>query len=184
MKIKAIAVDKLKPDPNNPREHSERSIAAIAASLKQFGQQKPLVITADNTVLAGNGTLSAAKTLGWPTVMCQITDLSPEAAKAYRVADNRIGELSNWNQNALAVELKAMESFEASLIEAVGYTTIEASRIIARAGVATIADASVTQEDVDAAAELLANSIVQEAAADKIFVICPKCGEEFHIWWR
>jgi len=63
-------VDEPLPDPANVRKHNERNLTAIAASLRRFGQQKPIIIDGDNIVRAGNGTLAAAKKLGWQTIKC------------------------------------------------------------------------------------------------------------------
>jgi ParB-like chromosome segregation protein Spo0J len=62
-----IAIADLSLDPNNARKHSQRNLDAIAASLKQFGQRKPIVVHR-GVVLAGNGTVEAAKTLGWTEI--------------------------------------------------------------------------------------------------------------------
>ena len=60
MQVQPMPVNELVNDPNNARTHDERNLDAIRASLERFGQQKPIVINADNTVVAGNGTLAAA----------------------------------------------------------------------------------------------------------------------------
>ena len=65
MKLEHVDIKTLKPDPGNARRHDKRNLQAIADSLNQFGQRKPIVVTADGIVLAGNGTLEAAKLLGW-----------------------------------------------------------------------------------------------------------------------
>jgi ParB-like chromosome segregation protein Spo0J len=52
----------------NARKHSDENLSAIASSLKEFGQRKPIVITFDNVIVAGNGTVEAAKFLGWSDV--------------------------------------------------------------------------------------------------------------------
>lgn len=55
-------------DPANARKHSDKNLAAIKASLTRFGQQKPIVIDSSGVVRAGNGTLAAAKALGWAEI--------------------------------------------------------------------------------------------------------------------
>ena len=65
MEVTRRLITDLSFDPRNARTHSQKNIDAICASLTKFGQRKPIVITADNFVLAGNGTLEAAKSLKW-----------------------------------------------------------------------------------------------------------------------
>ena len=71
LKVEAVSLKRLTPDPENARIHSERNIEAIARSLDRFGQRKPLVIQQKGRSLiirAGNGTYEAAKRLGWETL--------------------------------------------------------------------------------------------------------------------
>ena len=63
-----VSIKDLILDPSNARKHSAKNIEAIKGSLAKFGQQKPIVISKDNIVLAGNGTLEAAKALGWDDI--------------------------------------------------------------------------------------------------------------------
>jgi site-specific DNA-methyltransferase (adenine-specific) len=97
----AMNVDQLREDPANARKHPKKNIEALKHSLGTFGMQKPLVVLADGTVIAGNGQLRAAKALGWeqvPVVVFQ--DLAK--AKAYAIADNRTAELAEWDDDILA----------------------------------------------------------------------------------
>ena len=71
MKLEAISIESLSLDPSNVRKHSRRNLDAIKASLRKFGQQKPIVVDAKCIVLAGNGTLTAAKELGWTEVVAR-----------------------------------------------------------------------------------------------------------------
>ncbi len=85
-------------DPKNARKHDDRNIKAIAASLEAFGQQKPIVAIKDGTVIAGNGTLRAALSLGWDKLAVAFFDSKDIAkAKAYAIADNRSAELAEWD---------------------------------------------------------------------------------------
>jgi len=107
-----VAIDSLKPMPKNTRKHSERNIAVIAESLRRWGQQKNIVVTQDNIVLAGNGTIEAAKKLGWDTIDIKRSDLKGSDAKAYSATDNRSAELAEYdddNLHELLEELKAEE---------------------------------------------------------------------------
>lgn len=107
MIIETWLIKNLQADPNNARTHDKRNIDAIAASLEQFGQRKPIVITAEGVVLAGNGTMTAAKQLGWKELQVSVTpeDWDYATAKAYALADNRTAELAEWDQSVLASQL-------------------------------------------------------------------------------
>jgi len=100
----------LREDPGNARLHDDRNLDAIARSLELFGQQKPIVVMDDGTVIAGNGTLRAAKGLGWKTIACVVTQLDKRAAAAFAVADNRTAELATWNPEVLIATLKELDT--------------------------------------------------------------------------
>lgn len=98
----AVRIDSLTPDPHNARLHGDRNLRAIRASLERFGQRKPIVVRKEGrTVVAGNGLLAAAKSLGWTEVAALILDDDELTAKAYAVADNRTAELSEWDVDVL-----------------------------------------------------------------------------------
>ena len=105
MNIETIEITALHPDPANARRHGQRNMDAITSSLARFGQQKPIVIDANNVIRAGNGTLAAAKSLGWSTVQCVRTDLIGVEATAFAITDNRTAELAEWDPDILAAAL-------------------------------------------------------------------------------
>jgi DNA modification methylase len=96
-----VAIDTLMLDPANVRQHPERSIEAIKGSLARFGQQKPIVIDAAGLVIAGNGTLEAARRLGWTHIAAARSGLAGVERAAFAIADNRTAELSEWDDEAL-----------------------------------------------------------------------------------
>lgn len=104
--LKSIArpIQWFKPDTKNARKHSSRNIKAIADSLRMFGQHKPVVALEDGTVIAGNGTLEAAKSLGMPELACVVFSDS-DKARAFAIADNRTAELAEWDDAALRASL-------------------------------------------------------------------------------
>lgn len=111
MKIETVPISSLILDPENARKHSKRNLEAIAGSLSTFGQRRPLVVW-DGIVIAGNGTLEAAKSLGWDKI--EITRVPPdwthEQARAYALADNRTAELADWDHEILADQLIELDS--------------------------------------------------------------------------
>jgi len=104
MNIETVNITDLKQDPNNARTHDKKNLDAIAYSLNTFGQRKPIVVSQNNVVIAGNGTLTAAKQLGWTeiTVAKIPADWDDNQIKAYALADNRSAELADWDKNILA----------------------------------------------------------------------------------
>ena len=98
MILETVACDTLSLDPANVRKHSAKNLDAIKASLRRFGQQKPIVVDAKGIVLAGNGTLTAAKALGWKEIQIVRTDLAGVQATAFGIADNRSAELAEWDE--------------------------------------------------------------------------------------
>ena len=112
MKIETWKVANLLPDPQNARKHDQRNLDAIKTSLDKFGQRKPIVITPEGVVLAGNGTLEAAKALGWSEITVALTpaDWDYATAKAYALADNRSAELAEWDQSILASQLIELQT--------------------------------------------------------------------------
>ena len=101
-------IDFFRFDPCNVRAHDQRSIDAIAASLTKFGQMKPIVCLGDGTVIAGNGTLAAARQLGVGRLAAVVFRGTREEAQAFAIADNRTAELSFWDDEALAGQLAAL----------------------------------------------------------------------------
>jgi ParB-like chromosome segregation protein Spo0J len=99
MNFETISVAELSLDPSNVRKHSRRNLDAIKASLRKFGQQKPIVVDAKGIVLAGNGTLTAAQELGWTEIQIVRTELAGVEATAFAIADNRTAELAEWDDN-------------------------------------------------------------------------------------
>ena len=111
MKIETLKTGALTLDPNNARKHSGESIEAVADSLRLFGLQKPIVVDSENRVIAGNGTLRAALSLGWESIQAVRVpaDWSPEMITAFAIADNRTAELSEWNKEVLAEQVLNLE---------------------------------------------------------------------------
>jgi DNA modification methylase len=119
MKLETVGIETLSPDPANVRKHGQRNMDAIKASLRRFGQQKPIVVDAKGIVLAGNGTLAAARELGWREIQIVRTELTGSQATAFGIADNRSAELAEWDEKLADVlaSLKA-EDFP---IEEIGF---------------------------------------------------------------
>tara|TARA_R110000824_G_scaffold367453_3_gene556614 strand:+ start:2296 stop:2883 length:588 start_codon:yes stop_codon:yes gene_type:complete len=117
MQIKKHEIGKLDKDSANARKHDQRNLEAIKKSLEAFGQQKPIVIDKAGKVIAGNGTIEAAKELGWTEIEAVTSQLDQENAKGYAIADNRTAELADWDFAELAEQLKSLnETMDLSII--------------------------------------------------------------------
>jgi DNA modification methylase len=102
-------VEDLIPYANNARTHDDAQVTQIASSIKEFGFNNPILITADNSIIAGHGRLMAAKKLGIAEVPCIVLDhLTETQRKAYILADNRIAQNSGWDTTLLSVEFEAL----------------------------------------------------------------------------
>jgi DNA modification methylase len=112
LRIELITLSSLRLDPNNARRHDKKNLQAIKGSLSLFGQRKPIVISGDNTIVAGNGTVEAARELGWTEIyVARIPhDWTPEQIKAYALADNRTAELAEWDSKILADQLLELDA--------------------------------------------------------------------------
>ena len=122
---KPTTVADLKRDPTNPRQRGEKAKATLAKSLEQFGAARSVVIDADGIVRAGNGTLEAAEAAGIrkvkivpgkrdELVVVQRSDLAGDDAQAYAIADNRTGELAEWDLDQLETQLEGLADFSAA----------------------------------------------------------------------
>jgi ParB-like chromosome segregation protein Spo0J len=129
LEITMVSVSDLESDPDNARVHSDRNLSKIRYSLEKFGQQKPIVIDGSGVVLAGNGTLEAAKELGWKDIAVVRTSLKGADGKAYALADNRTSELGGWDHDVLAEQLQELSSIGIDLDD-LGWAEDEVSLLV------------------------------------------------------
>jgi ParB-like chromosome segregation protein Spo0J len=112
LRIETVNINSLTPDPANARKHDGKNLQAIENSLLKFGQRKPICVTPDSIVVAGNGTLEAAKNLGWTEIVIARTPVgwSWEQIRAFALADNRTAELAEWDDKVLADQLLELDA--------------------------------------------------------------------------
>ncbi len=115
MQVEVVSIGDLLSDPANVRKHSKKNLDSIKGSLKAFGYQKPIVVDKNGLVIAGNGTLAAAQSLGWKEIPIVRSELEGTNRTAYAIADNRTGELAEWDMSALADQLTALEELDFDL---------------------------------------------------------------------
>jgi len=146
LETETVPVDSLTFDPANVRKHSERNIDAVRASLNRFGQQKPIVVNSEGVVIAGNGTLAAAKSLGWSEIQVVRTSLTGPDAIAFAIADNRTAELAEWDEADLAKTLAALQNDEEFDHLVAGFTDEEIAKLVD--GVTGLSADDVVEDDV------------------------------------
>lgn len=137
MNTELVSIADLTPDPANARKHDERNLKAIIDSLRAFGQQKPIVVDARGIVVAGNGTMEAAKRLGWDEIAIVRTDLDPTQATAYGIADNRTGELAEWNDEVLR---SLLDTMDAEMLEVLAFDQKEIDAMVPPMAVEVVED--------------------------------------------
>ncbi len=96
---KLISIGKLHPDPENVQDHGPESVEAIAASLAEYGQQKPIVLDGRLELIAGHGNVLAAQGLGWSKMWAVVSDLEGARRLGYAIADNQTSKHATWNEN-------------------------------------------------------------------------------------
>lgn len=106
MNIEMVSIGKIKPYENNPRNISDEAVEKISNSIKQFGFLQPIVVDKDYIIIVGHARHKGAKKLKLKKVPIVIADgLSADKVKAYRLADNKTNELTNWDDDKLFMEI-------------------------------------------------------------------------------
>lgn len=113
VEIRQVAVGDLIPYVNNAKQHSEDQVTRIASSIREFGFVNPVLIDKALNIIAGHGRVLAAKKLGMETVPCvYVEGLTDAQRKAYILADNRLGELAEWDMNLVGLELGELSEMD------------------------------------------------------------------------
>lgn len=152
LKVVYREVGSLIPYENNPRIN-DRAVDAVAASIKEFGFKVPILIDGDNVIVAGHTRLKAAKKLDLLAVPCIVVDdLTEEQARELRLADNKTGELAEWDFSKLQEELDALDAIDMSVF---GF------------------------DDLDFDDEINTKTDSEFEEPDEQFTVCPSCGLRF-----
>jgi hypothetical protein len=130
----AVPVESLVPDPENSRRHPEDNLNAIMRSLAEFGQDQPLVVREEGRVIIkGNGRWEAARALGWTHMAAVLVSESEVRAAARALADNRSGELAEWDDAVLARVIERVRASDEVSTDATGFTPEDMAAVLARA---------------------------------------------------
>jgi DNA modification methylase len=126
MKVQQWKLADIIPYADNPRKN-DQAVAAVAASIREFGFRQPIVVDQERVIIVGNTRYKAAVLLGLDRVpVHQATGLTPAQVKAYRLADNRTAELASWDQELLVQELLGLQQFDYDL----GLTGFDADELV------------------------------------------------------
>ena len=109
MKLEEVDIDSIKPYKNNPREIPMESVQKVMNSIREFGNNQPIVVDKDNIIVVGHTRWKALKQLGEKKAYIVKKDFTKNSAMAYRIMDNRSGEESKWENKLLAEELNILK---------------------------------------------------------------------------
>ena len=129
MKIEEIDISLIKPYKNNPREISQEAVDKVKNSIKEFGNNQPIVIDQDNIIVVGHTRWKALKELNKKTAFVLKKDFEKNKASAYRIMDNRSGEESNWDKQLLMSELQILKDNKLNL-DLTGFNKLELADIL------------------------------------------------------
>ena len=122
MVVKTMDLSAITPYGRNPRKRPKQAVDAVAASLKQFGWQQPIVVDSKNVIVVGHTRHAAALQLGWTSA--PVKEIPDDQAAAYRLIDNRSGEFTSWDDELLPAEFDALSSFDGFDLEVFEFDTL------------------------------------------------------------
>ncbi len=163
MLVEQVAVEKLIPYANNARTHSDGQVAQIAASIREFGFNNPVLIDEQSSIIAGHGRVLAARKLELDSVPCiRLNHLSETQRRAYIIADNKIAMNAGWDDELLALELSELAESGVNT-DLTGFDLSEIANL-------SFDGAKIGQSPDD----------FREVDEEEMLHICPKCGFEFN----
>lgn len=123
-------IESLHPWAKNPRKNEGKPVAEVAKSIQRFGFAAPIVArTSDRRIIAGHTRWKAAKKLGMTLVPVRFVDLDEDQAAALTLADNRLSEITPWDDDALADVLREIEAAGMDM-DGLGWSTEEIDALI------------------------------------------------------
>jgi DNA modification methylase len=131
MKIEQIKTSDLIPYARNSRSHAPEQVAQIAGSIREFGFTNPVLIDADNGIIAGHGRVMAAGKLGLDKVPCiRLGHLTETQKRAYIIADNKLALNAGWDEEMLALELGELADLDFDM-DLIGFGEDELAELLA-----------------------------------------------------
>lgn len=180
--IEKYAISDLKEAAQNSRKHTEAQIDQIAVSIERFGWTIPVVIDEKCTIIAGHARIRAAKKLGMKEAPCLVaSDWSEEKKEAYQIADNRLSELSEWDNDILSDQMKRLNAihFDMSFLDMSDFETELFNPVLdpkIDTGDVTKAQVEKTQAGLEGRFD------GEQSKGGKAYdITCPHCGEDFEV---
>jgi hypothetical protein len=142
--VEYLAISDLKPDRRNARRHSPKQLHQIAASIREFGFNIPVLTDISNVIIAGHGRVEAARTLGMESVpVLRIEHLTNAQKRAFALADNKIALNADWDLEILQLNMKELSALDLNFdVEITGFETAEIDLLIDGSTAPTKADRS------------------------------------------
>jgi hypothetical protein len=168
-----LPIGDIKPYFRNPRRIPQGAVDAVARSIELYGYVQPIVVDEDHVIVVGHTRLQALKKLGWTKIPVLVTHLPETKVKEYRLVDNKTGELTSWDHDALVTELR---EFETSLITEF-FPDLDME-------IGQITDAVNEQDMLDATDKVNKVAEGDPAASHTTEVVCPSCSHEFPVRTR
>jgi ParB/RepB/Spo0J family partition protein len=167
MEVIIRPVDNLVMYENNPRDN-DGAVDAVANSIKEFGFKVPILIDKNNVIIAGHTRLKAAIQLGMRDVPCILCDdLTPEQVRAFRIADNKVAEIADWDWPKLAQELDELLKEDVDL-SITGFSDDEIERL------------TKNLDDIDIS-DFFSENESEAKSKEPQRIQCPHCGEWFDL---
>lgn len=129
IQIQFVDINSLKPNPMNPRIN-DKAVDSVVKSIKKNGWTQPLVCDQDFVLAVGHVRLKAAHKLALTQVPVIVKKMTPAERDAYLIADNKVGEISSWDNNLLAELMGQLSEKDKSLLEFTGYSEEEIDELL------------------------------------------------------
>jgi len=150
MQVELRPIDSIRPYDRNPRDNAG-AVNAVAESIRTYGWRQPIVVDEAGVIVAGHTRWLAAKRLELTEVPVHVAcGLTPEQVRAFRIADNKTGELASWDRELLAGELEALGAAGVDL-ESLGFEADELARLVSGELRPGLTDPDAVPEPPDAA---------------------------------
>lgn len=167
--LEVLPLDDIKPYWRNPRRIPTEAVDAVAESIERYGYHQPIVVDSDHVIIVGHTRHAALRKLGITDVQVYVTDLPEDKAREYRLVDNRTGEMSMWDHDALLSEL---QGWEKGLLESF-FPELDLE-------VTQLQTTLVTVEDVERGTKK-ALAVKDPAPIITTEVVCPSCFHSFQV---
>ena len=178
MEIETLALATITPYWRNPRI-SDKAVEAVKQSIQDYGFINPIILDKDNVIIAGHTRYLALMSLGYAHAACLVTDLTPEQAKAYRIADNKTSELAEWDKPLLIAELREVLDLPRMKIYFPDMNLSTVLESIPLPKSVSLGPSAISQATIDQKTEAAENrfqSVPQKVLLD---IHCPHCHQSF-----